>query len=213
MTTSTSRLLGMARDLPWKALADIPVVAVGGITFAGSVDHVLHLAHAHGQMGHNAWAIAGSVEILAAWLGLEIRRRAGASRYFPLLLMVGAVVYIIWANYESSPDKTPVGITLAVTPPVAFLVIMLVLETRHWKRRKPRKAPVAASASPPAPKAPKGARVASDRDMVRDEWQTRRGTDLSMTDDEIAVRLDISRKSAGSARRRWEKALTSVNRG
>jgi hypothetical protein len=121
------------------------LLLLGGIAFAGSARHVLKLADEHGQRGLSGWLIAGSMEVLAAFAGWEMRRRKGWLRAVPGAVLVGAAGFIIAANLASA-EASGWGMALAVTPPAVFLAVVLIAETRHLHRPR-RKAPGAAAPS------------------------------------------------------------------
>lgn len=210
MNKTTTQLRSFV-SLPWLRIVDTMVlVGLGGITFLGSVDHVLTLAREHGQTGHNAFAIAGSLEILAAYVGLEVRRRKGAGRILPIGLLLVAIAFIMWANVMSTPDRSGTGIALALAAPTAFFALALVAETRHWRAPRRRVRTAKPRILPKAQPRQKASQTAANavREALRDEWFMRRNTAEAMSDAEIATRLGIKPKSAADARRSWERALS-----
>lgn len=129
------------------AIVDWGTLALlGGVAFVGSARHVLNLARDHGQDGAAAWLIAGSVEVLAAYCGWELRKRAGWGRMVPVVFLAGSVAFVIGANLASAEDSRW-GRALAVTPAVVFLAVVTIAETRHWRRPKRRQKVAAAPAS------------------------------------------------------------------
>lgn len=126
------------------------MATVGAVAFAASASHVLALGHHHQVTGWHSWSVAGTVEILAAYAVLEYRRRAGLARVLPALVFIISAGFLILANLASEPrswaaDLLPWGQIYAAVPPVSFLAVALIVETKGWHRptikvKKPPKA-------------------------------------------------------------------------
>jgi hypothetical protein len=100
--------------------------------FAGSFHHVQQVAAEHGQAGWMSWAIASSVELMAAASGLEIRaRKQGALPYkWPVATLLLGVAMSIGANLGTA-ERSYWGVVMAVWPAVAWMSVAGMFETRR----------------------------------------------------------------------------------
>jgi hypothetical protein len=105
------------------------VLALAVPAFAGSFAHVQHVAQSHGQGGWLSWAIAGSPEVLAVLGAVEARRRRGWRRAVVLAVLCVGVTLTVAANVATS-DGSGWGLVMAGWCAVAFLLVVLVVETR-----------------------------------------------------------------------------------
>jgi hypothetical protein len=133
MLRGTSAHLRANRD---RIVETLVVGTIAGIAFAASASHVLTLGRAHQVVGWHAWSVGGTVEILAAYAGLESRRRQGLARVLPGLVFVVAASFMILANLAVEPDAwaarlLPWGQVYSAVPPVAFLAVALIVETKN----------------------------------------------------------------------------------
>jgi len=161
-------IVGWFRDR-FNAIAEAAVVGtVGVVAFAASASHVLDVGHDHQVTGWHSWSVAGTVEILAAYAALECRRWSGWSRILPGLIFVQTAAFLVLANLASQPgtwaaELLPWGQVYAAVPPIAFLEVALIVETKHWgkaartaRKMAPKVTPAKPQAKPqkPPPVAP-----------------------------------------------------------
>jgi hypothetical protein len=142
-----------AAAAPWweQATATTSVVVLGTAGFAGSFTHIRRLAESHGQAGWLSWVIAGSVDFVAVAAGFELRRRRrnGEGARWPWFAMLLGVAMTLGANLATAtPDLW--GYVVAGWPPVAFLVVAGLIETRPTPIRR-RLADVHIGPSPTSP--------------------------------------------------------------
>ncbi|GAB3282591.1 hypothetical protein [Kineosporia babensis] len=124
-----------------RAFAAIVCTVLGAIALAGSATHVLHVgAYPEvGVSGWMVWTVAGSLEVLAAYSAWEMRRRHGWNRCVPIVVLLLAVAFIVLANLAAADEKSwaaqlPWAEAFAVAPPVSFLSVAAIAETREWRR-------------------------------------------------------------------------------
>jgi peptidoglycan/LPS O-acetylase OafA/YrhL len=104
------------------------LLAIGGMAGAAAFTHVHDLTVAHGQPDWIGWANAVAVELMAIYLGLEIRarRRAGRPVGFVAVLLVGFAVLSLAAQVaEAEPSVW--GWIVAAVPSLAFLALVKVV--------------------------------------------------------------------------------------
>lgn len=208
--------IARVRTWPWYRIFDVAVLGgIGALTFAGSAQHILHLAREEGQTAFGAWSVVGSLEILALFSGIEIQRRAGWSRLIPLTVLAGAVVFVLGANLATAVE-TFWGQAVAVAPPAAFFGLVFLAETRRWRRKTRRRTPEkeASAKKAPAPaKAPaavasivrpRRGRVDPAREAARLAW-LESGRTLGRA--EVAGLLGLNENAAGVQIHRWAKEL------
>ena len=140
-----------AAAAPWweQATATTSVVVLGTAGFAGSFTHIRRLAESHGQAGWLSWVIAGSVDFVAVAAGFELRRRRrnGEGARWPWFALLLGVAMTLGANVATAtPDLW--GYVVAGWPPVAFLVVAGLIETRPTRIRR-RLADVHIGPAPP----------------------------------------------------------------
>ena len=115
--------------------------ALGCVAFTGSATHMLHVG-AYPQVGVTGWmvwTVAGSLEAIAALAAWEVRRGTGWSRTVPAVVLVLAFGFIILANLAAADSYSwaahlPWAQAFAVAPPISFVSILAIAETRNWKR-------------------------------------------------------------------------------
>ena len=112
----------------------VTLAALAAITFATSADHVLTVGARNGVSGWQAWSVAGTVEIVAAYAGLEFARREGKGRVLPGIVFAGAASFLVAANWKAAEGLSRWGHLYHVMPPVTFLSVMLIAETKRWQR-------------------------------------------------------------------------------
>ncbi|MEU3457652.1 DUF2637 domain-containing protein [Micromonospora sp. NPDC006766] len=115
------------------------LLAVGIMAGAAAFTHVHDLTVAHGQPDWIGWANAVAVELMAIYLGLEIRARRRAGRpvgMVGVLLVAFALLSLAAQVAEAEPSIW--GWIVAAVPSLAFLALVKVVLS-------------SASATPPAP--------------------------------------------------------------
>ena len=104
------------------------LLAIGGMAGAAAFTHVHDLTVAHGQPNWIGWANAVAVELMAIYLGLEIRARRRAARPvgFVGVLLVGFALLSLSAQVaEAEPSVW--GWIVAAVPSLAFLALVKVV--------------------------------------------------------------------------------------
>ncbi|MDG4774075.1 DUF2637 domain-containing protein [Solwaraspora sp. WMMD792] len=104
------------------------LLAIGSMAGAAAFTHVHDLSVAHGQPHWIGWANAVAVELMAIYLGLEIRarRRAGRPVGFVAVLLVGFALLSLAAQVaEAEPSVW--GWIAAAVPSLAFLALVKVV--------------------------------------------------------------------------------------
>lgn len=205
----------------WSNVLDVAIPpGLGLIFFAGSADHVYHLAVTNGQTDIGAWSIVGSMEILAIWLGLEAKRRSGVGRMPALIGLALATSFVLAANLASAVPTTWARI-MAVSPAAALVVLVAVIETRGMGKQRARRPRVAEvrkvqDATPEPTRKPVGrsakmAAMPDDRPAkpdgrlaeVRAEWMTARATGTPMPTIDVAKRLGVKLRMAQIRVKEW----------
>lgn len=104
-------------------------VALVCLAFGPSLEHIHAAVVGFGQAGWVAWAIALSVDGLAAYVGLILRERhrAGQRRWDAVLILLGAVAATVSAQVVTA-QPTFGGVIVAVWPAVAFLALLTLIE-------------------------------------------------------------------------------------
>lgn len=104
------------------------LLAIGGMAGAAAFTHVHDLTVAHGQPDWIGWANAVAVELMAIYLGLEIRARRRAGRPVGLVgtLLAGFALLSLAAQVaEAEPSVW--GWIVAAVPSLAFLALVKVV--------------------------------------------------------------------------------------
>ncbi|MCE0538636.1 hypothetical protein LWF15_24355 [Kineosporia rhizophila] len=132
------------RTDPRNSFSAAVCLALGSIAFAGSATHILHVgAYPHVDVtGWLVWSVAGSLEALAAYAAWEARQRRGWNRAIPALVLLASLAFIILANLAAAEDDTwaarlPWADAFAVVPPLSFLSVVAIAESRTWKMPSP----------------------------------------------------------------------------
>ncbi|MFI7545594.1 DUF2637 domain-containing protein [Actinoplanes sp. NPDC049599] len=104
------------------------LLAIGGMAGAAAFTHVHDLTVAHGQPNWIGWANAVAVELMAIYLGLEIRarRRAGRPVGFVAALLTGFALLSLAAQVAEA-EASVWGWTVAAVPSLAFLALVKVV--------------------------------------------------------------------------------------
>ncbi|WP_194822075.1 DUF2637 domain-containing protein [Micromonospora sp. S-DT3-3-22] len=122
------------------------LLAIGTMAGAAAFTHVHDLSVAHGQPDWIGWANAVAVELMAIYLGLELRARRRAGRPVGLvgsLLVAFALLSLAAQVAEAEPSVW--GWTVAAVPSLAFLALVKVVLSNA-----PATSPAPAPAQPPA---------------------------------------------------------------
>ncbi|SBT51639.1 DUF2637 domain-containing protein [Micromonospora narathiwatensis] len=115
------------------------LLAVGIMAGAAAFTHVHDLTVAHGQPDWIGWANAVAVELMAIYLGLEIRARRRAGRPVGLVgVLLVAFALLSLAAQVAEAEPSIWGWIVAAVPSLAFLALVKVVLS-------------SASATPPAP--------------------------------------------------------------
>ncbi|WP_410811148.1 DUF2637 domain-containing protein [Micromonospora sp. 067-2] len=104
------------------------LLAIGTMAGAAAFTHVHDLSVAHGQPDWIGWANAVAVELMAIYLGLEIRARRRTNRPVGLvgsLLVAFALLSLAAQVAEAEPSVW--GWTVAAVPSLAFLALVKVV--------------------------------------------------------------------------------------
>ncbi|WP_422755188.1 DUF2637 domain-containing protein [Micromonospora sp. WMMD708] len=104
------------------------LLAIGTMAGAAAFTHVHDLSVAHGQPDWIGWANAVAVELMAIYLGLELRARRRAGRPIGLvgsLLVAFALLSLAAQVAEAEPSVW--GWTVAAVPSLAFLALVKVV--------------------------------------------------------------------------------------
>jgi peptidoglycan/LPS O-acetylase OafA/YrhL len=112
-----------------EALARLGILlAIGGMAGAAAFTHVHDLTVAHGQPDWIGWANAVAVELMAIYLGLEIRARRRAGRPVGLVgvLLVGFACLSLAAQVAEA-EFSVWGWIVAAVPSLAFLALVKVV--------------------------------------------------------------------------------------
>jgi peptidoglycan/LPS O-acetylase OafA/YrhL len=104
------------------------LLAIGGMAGAAAFTHVHDLTVAHGQPDWIGWANAVAVELMAIYLGLEIRARLRAGRPVGLVgVLLVAFALLSLAAQVAEAEPSVWGWTVAAVPSLAFLALVKVV--------------------------------------------------------------------------------------
>lgn len=118
----------MTRYRAESAIRLLILLAIGAMAGAAAFTHVHDLTVAHGQPDWIGWANAVAVELMAIYLGLEIRarRRTGQPVGYVAVLLVGFAALSLAAQVaEAEPSIW--GWIVAAVPSLAFLALVKVV--------------------------------------------------------------------------------------
>ncbi|MEV0326215.1 DUF2637 domain-containing protein [Micromonospora echinospora] len=110
------------------AVRVVILLVIGGMAGAAAFTHVHDLSVAHGQPHWIGWANAVAVELMAIYLGLELRARRRAGRPVGLvasLLVAFALLSLAAQVAEAEPSVW--GWIVAAVPSLAFLALVKVV--------------------------------------------------------------------------------------
>jgi peptidoglycan/LPS O-acetylase OafA/YrhL len=104
------------------------LLAIGGMAGAAAFTHVHDLTVTHGQPDWIGWANAVAVELMATYLGLEIRARRRTGRPVGLVgvLLVGFALLSLSAQVAEA-ERSVWGWIVAAVPSLAFLALVKVV--------------------------------------------------------------------------------------
>lgn len=104
------------------------LLAIGGMAGAAAFTHVHDLTVAHGQPDWIGWANAVAVELMAIYLGLDIRNRRRAGRPVGLVAaLLGCFALLSLAAQVADAEPTVWGWIVAAVPSLAFLALVKVV--------------------------------------------------------------------------------------
>ncbi|MEU7778288.1 DUF2637 domain-containing protein [Micromonospora parva] len=118
----------MIRERAESGVRVLILLAIGTMAGAAAFTHVHDLTVAHGQPDWIGWANAVAVELMAIYLGLEIRARRRAGRPVGLvgvLLIAFALLSLAAQVAEAEPSVW--GWIVAAVPSLAFLALVKVV--------------------------------------------------------------------------------------
>lgn len=125
------------------------LLTIGAMAGAAAFTHVHDLTVAHGQPDWIGWANAVAVELMAIYLGLEIRarRRAGRPVGFVAVLLVGFAALSLAAQVAEA-EPTVWGWIVAAVPSLAFLALVKVVLSSAPATPVPQPGPAVAVPDP-----------------------------------------------------------------
>ena len=104
------------------------LLAIGTMAGAAAFTHVHDLSVAHGQPHWIGWANAVAVELMAIYLGLELRARRRAGRPVGLVaLLLVAFALLSLAAQVAEAEPSVWGWIVAAVPSLAFLALVKVV--------------------------------------------------------------------------------------
>ncbi|GAB3157124.1 hypothetical protein GCM10027290_56890 [Micromonospora sonneratiae] len=104
------------------------LLAIGTMAGAAAFTHVHDLTVAHGQPDWIGWANAVAVELMAIYLGLEIRARRRAGRPVGLVgVLLVAFALLSLAAQVAEAEPSIWGWIVAAVPSLAFLALVKVV--------------------------------------------------------------------------------------
>ncbi|MEO3776036.1 DUF2637 domain-containing protein [Micromonospora sp. B11E3] len=104
------------------------LLAIGTMAGAAAFTHVHDLTVAHGQPDWIGWANAVAVELMAIYLGLEIRARRRAGRPVGLVgVLLVAFALLSLAAQVAEAEPSVWGWIVAAVPSLAFLALVKVV--------------------------------------------------------------------------------------
>ncbi|MGC5032183.1 DUF2637 domain-containing protein [Micromonospora sp. DT229] len=104
------------------------LLAIGTMAGAAAFTHVHDLSVAHGQPHWIGWANAVAVELMAIYLGLELRARRRAGRPVGLVaLLLVAFALLSLAAQVAGAEPSVWGWIVAAVPSLAFLALVKVV--------------------------------------------------------------------------------------
>ncbi|MFV2099804.1 DUF2637 domain-containing protein [Micromonospora sp. LOL_024] len=118
----------MNRDRAESAVRLVILLAIGTMAGAAAFTHVHDLSVAHGQPHWIGWANAVAVELMAIYLGLEIRARRRDNRPVGLVgVLLVAFALLSLAAQVAEAEPSAWGWIVAAVPSLAFLALVKVV--------------------------------------------------------------------------------------
>ncbi|TDB73619.1 DUF2637 domain-containing protein [Micromonospora sp. KC723] len=118
----------MSRERIESGVRVMILLAVGIMAGAAAFTHVHDLTVAHGQPDWIGWANAVAVELMAIYLGLEIRARRRAGRPVGLVaVLLVAFALLSLAAQVAEAEPSVWGWIVAAVPSLAFLALVKVV--------------------------------------------------------------------------------------
>lgn len=118
----------MIRHRAEAAVRVLILLAIGAMAGAAAFTHVHDLTVAHGQPDWIGWANAVAVELMAIYLGLEIRARRRTGRPVGLVgVLLVAFALLSLAAQVAEAEPSVWGWTVAAVPSLAFLALVKVV--------------------------------------------------------------------------------------
>ncbi|MFI6227178.1 DUF2637 domain-containing protein [Micromonospora echinospora] len=110
------------------AVRVVILLVIGGMAGAAAFTHVHDLSVAHGQPHWIGWANAVAVELMAIYLGLELRARRRAGRPVGLVcVLLVAFALLSLAAQVAEAEPSVWGWIVAAVPSLAFLALVKVV--------------------------------------------------------------------------------------
>lgn len=110
------------------AVRVVILLVIGGMAGAAAFTHVHDLSVAHGQPDWIGWANAVAVELMAIFLGLELRARRRSGRPVGLVaLFLVAFALLSLAAQVAEAEPSVWGWIVAAVPSLAFLALVKVV--------------------------------------------------------------------------------------
>ncbi|MEH1012545.1 DUF2637 domain-containing protein [Micromonospora sp. CPCC 206060] len=118
----------MIRHRAETAVRVVILLAIGAMAGAAAFTHVHDLTVAHGQPDWIGWANAVAVELMAIYLGLEIRARRRTGRPVGLVgVLLVAFALLSLAAQVAEAEPSVWGWIVAAVPSLAFLALVKVV--------------------------------------------------------------------------------------
>ncbi|MEU8186735.1 DUF2637 domain-containing protein [Micromonospora carbonacea] len=132
------------------AVRVVILLVIGGMAGAAAFTHVHDLSVAHGQPHWIGWANAVAVELMAIYLGLELRARRRAGRPVGLVaVLLVAFALLSLAAQVAEAEPSVWGWIVAAVPSLAFLALVKVVLSSAPATPEPE--PVKQSLTEPEP--------------------------------------------------------------
>ncbi|MCG5450767.1 DUF2637 domain-containing protein [Micromonospora hortensis] len=118
----------MNRERAESGVRLVILLAIGAMAGAAAFTHVHDLTVAHGQPHWIGWANAVAVELMAIYLGLEIRARRRDNRPVGLVgVLLVAFALLSLAAQVAEAEPSVWGWIVAAVPSLAFLALVKVV--------------------------------------------------------------------------------------
>ncbi|XTZ16066.1 DUF2637 domain-containing protein [Micromonospora echinospora] len=132
------------------AVRVVILLVIGGMAGAAAFTHVHDLSVAHGQPHWIGWANAVAVELMAIYLGLELRARRRAGQPVGLVgVLLVAFALLSLAAQVAEAEPSVWGWIVAAVPSLAFLALVKVVLSSAPATPAPVKRPLTEPAPEP----------------------------------------------------------------